>query len=130
MEEIPVLHPYRQRALLRSAHEQASSVEKGIQNLQTGPFKIRDISCHHGQLMPMGSGGDLAVKGGDDYSFFFPFGLQLSPNVRRARIEAENPSSHASAKQFEPILQERLAGTTGQPLYATSHFSDGDRADI
>lgn len=48
--------------------------------------------------MTTGSGGDLAVEGGNVHASLFPFRFELSPDVGGAGVEAEDSALHAVAK--------------------------------
>ena len=107
-----------------------SELKKRVQRFDPALFKVCGVSRDDGERVAAGGGGDLAVQGGDGHTCFFPFRLELTPDMGGAGVEAENAALHAIAEGLEPCAELGFAFAVGQALDSPADFADGDGADV
>lgn len=107
-----------------------SELKKRVQRFDPALFKVCGVSRDDDERVAAGGGGDLAVQGGDGHACYFPFCLELPPDVGGAGVESENAALHAIAEGLEPSAELGFAFAVGQSLDSPPDFADGDGADV
>ena len=101
-----------------------------IEQLHAGFLEVAGVAGHHSQLVPLRSGGELAIEGGNADAVAFPLCFELAPNMGGTGIEAEDAAFHAIAERHEPGAELGLAFAVGKAFDAATDFADGDGADV